>query len=94
MHDDQVLDPPEQYWRIGPYLPEDRRVEEVASGVRLPFVHRPLHRYVNTLVAHGLYVTRVEEPAPAPGFLARTSAYRDAAAIPRLLILVTDKLGA
>ena len=21
--DDQVLDPPEQYWRVGPYLPED-----------------------------------------------------------------------
>ena len=30
--DDQVLDPPEQYWRIGPYLQEEAVVEEVPQG--------------------------------------------------------------
>jgi excinuclease ABC subunit C len=30
--DDQVLDPPEQYWRIGPYLVEDETIEEVEKG--------------------------------------------------------------
>jgi SAM-dependent methyltransferase len=42
--DDQVLDPPEQYWRIGPYLIEDEKVEEVEKGVHIPFIHRPLSR--------------------------------------------------
>jgi hypothetical protein len=31
--DDQVLDPPEQYWRIGPYLVEDETIEEVEKNV-------------------------------------------------------------
>ncbi len=47
--DDQVLDPPEQYWRIGPYLPEAATVEEVEPGVHIRFFHRPLSRYVNAL---------------------------------------------
>ena len=42
--DDQVLDPPEQYWRIGPYLVEDETLEEVEKGVFIPFIHRPLSR--------------------------------------------------
>ncbi len=45
--DDHILE--EQYWRIGPYLVEDVSEEEVAPGVLLPFVHRPLSRYVNTM---------------------------------------------
>ena len=52
--DDQVLDPPEQYWRIGPYLPEAVTIEEVELGVHIRFVHRPLSRYVNALAANGL----------------------------------------
>ena len=52
--DDQILDPPEQYWRIGPYLVEDETVEEVEKDVFIPFVHRPLGRYVNALAAPGL----------------------------------------
>jgi len=69
--DDHVLDPPEQYWRIGPYLVEDETIEEVEQGVFLPFIHRPLGRYVNTLVANGLTSVRMKAPAPPPGFLAR-----------------------
>jgi SAM-dependent methyltransferase len=85
--DDQILDPPEQYWRIGPYLVEEASVEEVELGVHIPFIHRPLSRYVNALADAGLFVERMAEPAPPPGFLERAAEYRDAATIPRLLYL-------
>ena len=87
---DHILD--EQYWRIGPYLVEDVAMEELAPGVVLPFVHRPLSQYVNAMAAHGLLVERMEEPMPPEGFLARAPEYRDAATIPRLLLLVARKL--
>ncbi len=89
--DDQVLDPPEQYWRVGPYLSEGVSVEEVDAGVRLPFFHRPLSRYVNSLAERGLYVTRMLEPAPPARFLALAPQYEDAATIPRLLLLRAEK---
>jgi len=85
--DDQVLDPPEQYWRIGPYLPEAVTIEEVESGVHIRFVHRPLSRYVNALAASGLLLERMVEPAPPPGFLALAPEYGEAATVPRLLYL-------
>jgi SAM-dependent methyltransferase len=91
--DDQVLDPPEQYWRIGPYLQEDASLEEVEKDVFIPFIHRPLHRYVNALLAAGLTLVRMEEPAPPPGFLARAHEYADAATIPRLLFLLAENRG-
>lgn len=89
--DDQVLDPPEQYWRIGPYLIEDETIEEVEKGVFIPFIHRPLSRYLNALAANDLLLERMEEPAPPPGFLARAAEYEAAATIPRLLYLRTTK---
>ena len=89
--DDQILDPPEQYWRIGPYLVEDETIEEVAKGVFIPFIHRPLSRYLNALAEVGLLLHRMEEPAPPPGFLAAAAEYRAAATIPRLLLLVCEK---
>jgi SAM-dependent methyltransferase len=88
--DDQVLDPPEQYWRIGPYLVEDTSLEEVEKGVFIPFVHRPLSRYVNAMAAAGLTIRHMAEPEPPPGFLARASEYADAATIPRLLFLLAE----
>jgi SAM-dependent methyltransferase len=90
--DDQMLDPPEQYWRIGPYLTEDASMEEVTKGVYVRFVHRPLSRYVNALTADGLVIERMLEPPPPPGFLARAIEYEDAASIPRLLVLITRRL--
>jgi SAM-dependent methyltransferase len=90
--DDQVLDPPEQYWRIGPYLVEDETLEQVAPGVFLPFIHRPLSRYVNAMAGNGLVVTHMDEPAPPPGFVAKAAEYEQSATIPRLLLLVADKL--
>ncbi len=89
--DDQILDPPEQYWRIGPYLVESETIEEVEKDVHIPFIHRPLSRYLNALSDAGLRLTRMEEPAPPPGFLARAQEYEDAATIPRLLFLRTER---
>ena len=85
--DDQVLDPPEQYWRVGPYLDEAETVEQVERDVFIRFLHRPLSRYVNTAAENGLVLRHMAEPAPPPGFLARADAYADAASIPRLLVL-------
>ena len=90
--DDTILD--EQYWRIGPYLLEDSRVEEVDHHVWIPFIHRPLSRYINAMIAAGLYLTVMDEPAPPPGFIARAHEYAQAATIPRLLFLRAEKLDA
>ena len=90
--DDQFLDPPEQYWRIGPYLTEDETIEEVEKDVFIPFIHRPLSRYINALAANGLLLERMEEPAPPAGFLAKAEEYLAASTIPRLLYLRTRKV--
>ena len=87
--DDRILD--EQYWRIGAYLVENKTMEQVEPGVWIPFVHRPLSRYVNAMAAAGMLITRFEEPAPPPGFLARAREYADAVTIPRLLFLRAEK---
>jgi SAM-dependent methyltransferase len=89
--DDQILG--EQYWRIGPYLTEDVALEELAPGVVLPFVHRPLSRYVNRLAEVGLLVEHMDEPAPPPGFIAKAPEYAESVTIPRLLALRTVKSG-
>lgn len=85
--DDQLLDPPEQYWRVGPYLPEAETLEQVERGVFIRFFHRPLSRYVNGALAAGLSLAAIEEPPPPPGFLARAPEYEQAATIPRLIVL-------
>ncbi len=89
--DDQVLDPPEQYWRVGSYLGETDTVEEVERGVFIRFYHRPLSRYLNTACELGLRLARMEEPAPPEGFLARAEEYTEAASIPRLAFLRFDR---
>jgi SAM-dependent methyltransferase len=87
--DDHILE--EQYWRVGPYLPDDVAMEEVAPGVRLPFMHRPLSRYINVMSDNGLLVEHMDEPPPPPGFLAQAPEYAEAASIPRLLVLRAHK---
>ena len=89
--DDHMIDPPEQYWRIGPYLTETATHEEVEPGVFIRFVHRPLSRYVNCLAEHGLVVRRMAEPSPPDGFLRRAPEYPLAATVPRLLYLRAEK---
>lgn len=90
--DDHIIDPPEQYWRIGPYLVESESIEQVELGIYIRFIHRPLSRYINVLAEHGLLLERMVEPAPPPGFLARATEYVDAATIPRLLYLRLRRL--
>ena len=71
--DDQMIDPPEQYWRIGPYLPEAVTVEEVQKDVFIRFVHRPLSalrqrpgRRRTADPPHGRAVTTGGLPRPVP----------------------------
>ena len=85
--DDQMVDPPEQYWRIGPYLPEATTQEEVDDGVVITFHHRPLSRYVNAAAAHGLHLVQMGEPAPPPEYLEQYWAFDAADTIPRLILL-------
>lgn len=87
--DDHIID--EQYWRIGPYLTESNEIEEVEKNVFIPFVHRPMSRYVNAMAANGLLLTEMAEPAPPAGFLAKAAEYGEAATIPRLLLLHATK---
>jgi len=89
--DDHILE--EQYWRVGPYLPDDVAMEEVAPGIRLPFMHRPLSRYINVMADLGLLVERMVEPPPPPGFVAQAPEYAEAATMPRLLVLRARKHG-
>jgi SAM-dependent methyltransferase len=87
--DDQILE--EQYWRVGSYLPDDVAIDEVAPGIRLPFMHRPLSRYINVMADCGLLVEHMDEPPPPPGFLDEAPEYGEAATIPRLLVLRARK---
>lgn len=89
--DDQMIDPPEQYWRIGPYLLEQAVVEEVEKGVHIRFVHRPLSRYLNAMADVGLMLERMIEPAPPQGFIDRAPEYTEVTTIPRLLTLVARR---
>ncbi len=91
--DDQILDPPEQYWRIGPYLDEQATIEEVQKDVFVRFIHRPLSRYVNALADAGLTLERMLEPAPPEAFLAVSPEYTEAATVPRLLVLSCRRSG-
>lgn len=83
--DDHILG--EQYWRVGPYLRDDANLEEVAPGVELPFMHRPLSRYVQVMGEVGLLIDHMDEPPPPPGFLAAAWEYEEAATIPRLMVI-------
>jgi SAM-dependent methyltransferase len=81
----------ETYWRFGRYLVEDASVEEVAGGVYIPFVHRPLSRYVNAALAAGLRLVEMAEPAPPRRWLERQSAPALLEALPRLLVTVWER---
>jgi ubiquinone/menaquinone biosynthesis C-methylase UbiE len=89
--DDHIIDPPEQYWRIGPYLVETESIEEVEKDVYIRFIHRPLSRYVNALISNGMTLERMVEPSPPAGFLARAPEYALAHTVPRLLYLRSTK---
>jgi SAM-dependent methyltransferase len=83
--DDRIAD--QHYWRISAYLDDHVVVDEVAPGVELRFLHRPLHRYVHALGAAGLLVDDMEEPAPPEQLVADEWGYDEAFTIPRVLLL-------
>jgi SAM-dependent methyltransferase len=86
---DHILE--EEYWRVGPYLQADVTMEELAPGVILPFVHRPLSHYVNALAENGFTIVHMDEPEPPPGFLDQADEYGAARSIPRLLLIVSER---
>lgn len=90
---DHMIEPPETYWRIGPYLREAVTVEEVQKDVFVRFVHRPLSRYVNGMIGAGIDLRQLLEPAPPPGFLAKAPEYEEDVVVttPRLLALIGDR---
>ena len=83
--DDQTLG--EHYWRIGAYLHEHVEVDEVAPGVSLRFVHRPLSRYVHAMGQAGLLIDDMEEPAPPAALLGAAWDFPEASSIPRVLLV-------
>ena len=82
--DDHILG--EQYWRVGPYLPTTQPSRRSRPGVELPFMHRPLSRYINVMAEVGCWSSDMDEPPPPPGFLAAAPEYGEAATIPRLML--------
>ncbi len=81
----------ETYWRFGHYLREDATVEEVAAGVYIPFVHRPLSSYLSAALAAGLDLREFSELAPPAGWLAQQAAGALLATLPRLLVTVWER---
>lgn len=77
----------EQYWRLGPYLPDHTAVHEVAPGVQLPFTHRPFGRYVHELGRVGLLLEDLVEPPPASDAMEHLAGFTEADTIPRLVLL-------
>ncbi len=90
--DDRILG--EHYWRVGAYLDEQRGFDEVAPGIELLFIHRPLSRYVHALGHAGLLIEDMEEPAPPPALLAAEWDFPEAATIPRVLLIRARRVGA
>ncbi|MCY4495004.1 MAG: methyltransferase domain-containing protein [Acidimicrobiaceae bacterium] len=90
---DHMIDPPETYWRVGAYLHETATVEEVNKGVHVRFVHRPLSRYVNGMIAAGIDLVAMLEPSPPPGFVAKVPEHETDVLVntPRLLALIGDR---
>ena len=83
--DDRIVG--EQYWRIGTYLHEERAFDEVAPGVDLLFIHRPLSRYVHAMGEAGLLIDdMIEEPPPRQAH-AEEWDFPAAATIPRMMLV-------
>ena len=89
--DDRILG--EMYWRVGAYLTEERRFHEVAPGVDLLFVHRPLSRYVHAMGRAGLLIDDMVEEAPPARVIAESWGFPEAATIPRVLLISAIRPG-
>ena len=88
---DHVAEPPTKYWRISEYLIETSHFEEVEKGVFLPFEHRSLSRYVNSLIDAGFTIQRLFEPGPSDEFIEKNPEFSNIRSIPRLLMIICSK---
>ncbi len=74
--DDHIIDPPEQYWRIGPYLVESESIEQVELGVVHP-LHPPsavaLHQHARRTRSDAGTDDRAGAPAGLPRPCSRVS---------------------
>ena len=84
---DHMIDPPETYWRVGPYLSERVFEEEIEPGHHVRFVHRPLGRYINALTAAGLRLVAVDEPRPLDDVALGGPPSEMLAEVPRMLVV-------
>jgi len=75
------------YWKVGPYLPDDVAVDEIAPGVNLEFAHRPLSRYVHAMGKVGLLIEDMVEPPPPAAVVTETGDFPNAWTIPRLMLV-------
>jgi len=89
--DDRILG--EMYWRVGAYLTEERRFDEVATGVDIFFVHRPLSRYVHAMGGAGLLIDDMVEESPPDRVIAESWGFPEAATIPRVLLISALRAG-
>tara|TARA_B100000965_G_scaffold378883_1_gene374157 strand:+ start:500 stop:1234 length:735 start_codon:yes stop_codon:yes gene_type:complete len=88
---DHVAEPPTRYWRISDYLLESSHFEEVDKGIFLPFEHRPISKYINTLIESGFTIERLYEPTLSERHIGETPELASIRFIPRLLIVVCSK---
>ncbi|MBN39139.1 MAG: SAM-dependent methyltransferase [Acidimicrobiaceae bacterium] len=88
---DHVAEPPTKYWRISNYLLESSHFEEVDKEVFLPFEHRPISKYINTLIESGFTIDRLYEPALSERHIEGSPELTSIRFIPRLLIVVCSK---
>jgi SAM-dependent methyltransferase len=89
----EVIDSDEHFWRVSSYLDDDVSVDMAGPGVRLPFAHRPISRYVHEMGRCGLLVDDMVEPVPPPSVLQETGDFPNASSIPRLMVLCALRSG-
>lgn len=88
---DHIAEPPEQYWRLGPYLSEGSAPFTVTAEVTVEFHHRPLHRYLNAAWSAGLQLVHMDEPRPPAELYTDAELEAGADLIPRMVLLVLER---
>jgi SAM-dependent methyltransferase len=67
----------EPYFAIDHYL-EEREIPAVWNGITITNHHRPLKRYMQALLGHGLILRHFDEPEPVGGPAEKNARYRRA----------------
>ena len=87
---DHILD--EQYWRVGPYLAPTSRWRSSRPACSSRSCTGRCRSTSTRWRATACWSSAWRSPMPPEGFLAKAKEYRDAATIPRLLLLVARKI--